>query len=247
MGLRAGREDEGVVGDLATLGSHPLLRDVDRRGDRTEAQVDLLGGVPVVAAEGHPLLGRAACEVVLRGVGAVVRGGRSGAHPGDRAREAAATEHLGGREAGGAAAQDDAGRARAHGTRRGRRLLADHEESVASLRDLEACERGERGRADRVARAQIEAGVVPGAADSVAVDRAFGERAAVVRAGGADGVKLAPAAGHDHGLAHRMAEQDASLGDRCDRDALLLEIGTRQRAGLVSHGVLTLRPFDAGA
>ena len=62
-----------------------------------------------------------------------------------------------------------------------RALLADEDLAVALL-DRPARERTEGRRAQGFARAQIEAGVMPGTAHGVVDHEAFGERAVIVRA-----------------------------------------------------------------
>src|SRR5574341_1293991 len=71
-----------------------------------------------------------------------------------------------------------------------RRLLIAHEDLVALALDAPARERIEGGRPHRLARAQAEAGMVPGAADGVADHEALGERAVIVGAERADGEQL---------------------------------------------------------
>ena len=61
--------------------------------------------------------------------------------------------------------------------------------------------------------------MMPGAADGIAVDDAFGERAAVVRARRADREKIAADPREQDGLALRMTKKFAAVGDRRRVDA----------------------------
>src|SRR5262249_9641800 len=177
--------------------------------------VDLVLGVEVVGAKRNPFLGRVAREVVLGEVGPVVRRSVVLVDDGEPSVVARAAKHLGGRGAGGAAADDD------DGSRSGRPVAGDgiggaEGVALALSRDEDflvapfhgpARNGRQRRRAKRFARAQVEAGVVPGTAHLVAVDESLGERAAVVGAGRADREEIVAAADEEHGLAVRVTEQ----------------------------------------
>src|SRR5207244_11714124 len=85
----------------------------------------------------------------------------------------------------------------------------------------------QRRRAQRLAGAEIETGVVPRTAHRVADEESLGERAAVVRARGADGVDVAAAADEQHRLAVGVAAEHRAVRELLDGNALL-EIGTGQ-------------------
>ena len=218
-GLRAGRQQQPVVGDLAAVGQRDLARARIDGGDvGLEPQVDAVLGVEVVAAQRHPFLGRVAGEIVLGEVGPVDRRGVVVAQHDDAALVLLAPQHLGRREAGSAAAHDHdpVRRRRPPAWRAGLAsvcaLLRDEDLAVALL-DRPAVDRAERRRAQRLAGAQAEAGVMPGAAHRVADQQPFGERAVIVAAVRADGEDLAAAARQQHLLVADMADQHAAVGE----------------------------------
>src|SRR5262249_33891760 len=107
----------------------------------------------------------------------------------------------------------------------------------------------QRWCANRFARAQAEAGVVPRTANFVAVDESLGERAAVVRASRADREELVAAANEEHGLAVGVTEQGLAVAHgahvhsrakirprqlRLFRHGRLLSIEYRSRAGTIA-------------
>src|SRR5262249_56576361 len=106
----------------------------------------------------------------------------SGAEHGEIAAESLPAQHLGGRKSRRAAAHDDdvlrlARRPAALGLRLD--LLA-HERLAVALFYLPARHGAQRRRAERLAGAQAEAGMVPGATHGVADHEAFGERPAAM-------------------------------------------------------------------
>src|SRR5262249_34877083 len=145
---------------------------------------------------------------------------------GDPSLVAAATQHLGSRGARGTRTDDDdaSGRRRtAAGGIGGAQRIAlalprDEDLPVAPFHGP-ACDGRERRRAKGFARAQVEAGVVPGAAHLVAVDGALGEGTTVVRAGRADREELVAAADEQDGLAVRVSEQRLALAHGARVDA----------------------------
>ena len=101
--------------------------------------------------------------------------------------------------------------------------------------DVVTGQRVERRGAHRDAGAQIEAGVVPRAADGVADDQPFGERAAVVRAGGAERHDLVVRpADEQHGLAARVPEQRRVGGEVAGRDPRF-EVRPRELRFMSTH------------
>ena len=141
----------------------------------------------------------------------------------DGARVALAPQHLRGREARRAAADDDDLIRRWRCTVRRRRLrhlalVAERRSCPVARSTSPARQRIQRRRAQRLAGAQAEAGVVPGAAHGVADHQPFGERAAVVGAGRLDREDLAAGLHQQHVFLADMAEQFAVL-ERSERHA----------------------------
>jgi len=91
-------------------------------------------------------------------------------------------------------------------------LSRDENFLIAPFHDP-ARDRRQRRRAQRFARAQVKAGVVPWTAHVIAVDASLGERAAVVRAGGADREEIVAAAEQEHGIAVSVTEQRLAVTD----------------------------------
>ena len=159
-------------------------------------------------AKRNPVLGSGAGEVVLGQVGPVAGRGGVGAEQGEGAAVAPPAQHLGAGEAGGAGADDDHP-GRMHGGIRppgGRRREAGADQDTVAL-DLDgpAFEGIEGGGGEGLAAAQVEAGVVPGAAHGVADHQAFGQRSAVVGAGAGDGEQAVGAPHQQHRLARDVA------------------------------------------
>src|SRR5262249_55918154 len=118
-----------------------------------------------------------------------------------------------------------------------RRLdLLAHERLAVALLYLPARHRIERRRSDRLAGAQAEAGVMPGAAHGVIDHQALGERPAVMRAGRADRENLVAAPGQQHRLVAHAAADHLSVGEIAQRNSLG-EVGTL-RLRLFGHGIL---------
>ena len=84
---------------------------------------------------------------------------------------------------------------------------------------------------------------MPGAADGVAVHQPFGERAAVVRAEGADGEELPSSPDHDHLLAVRMSEKRSTFESGRGRNAFS-EVQTGQLRVRFTHGIPREREAD---
>ena len=166
--LGAGREQQPVVGDRAPVGEHDLARTRIDAGDvRLEPQIDAVLGIEAVRAQRHPILRRAAGEIVLGQVRPVDGRRIVVAQHDDAALIVLAPEHLGRREAGRAAADDHdpvrrSTRWLAAWLRFRLRPLLAHEDLAVALLDRPARD-GAQGRgAQGFARAQVEAGVMPG-------------------------------------------------------------------------------------
>ena len=165
-------------------------RRIDRRDTRSEHELDVPLLVQLRRPHRDPVVLRFAGEIVLREVRTIDRRVLIAADDRDGIRVALTAQHVGCREAGGAAADDDDGRGvLLHGWRRRgclRKLLA-HEHLAVPLLDLPARDRIQRRRAKRFAGLEAEARVMERAPDRLADDEAVGEMAAVVRAARADG------------------------------------------------------------
>src|SRR5690606_40863545 len=104
----------------------------------------------------------------------------------------------------------------------------------------------------RLARTQREARVVPGTADRVLDDQTLRERAAPVRARGADRAHRPAVPHQQHRLAVRVPEERLPLGKRVQRGALA-EVRTVELRGSCAHGCplstvwMATRPWRAGA
>ncbi len=208
-GLGARRQQQRVPGHLPPVGQRepaPLERHL--RHPRASGQLDALLPEEGRGAQRQPLLGRGPREVVLREVGPVDGRRRIGAQEVDLAGVTLAAQRRRGGAACGARAHDDDRARRRRGSHgRGVGLARADADASVRARDVEAGQGVQRGAALGVARAQIEAGVVPGAPDRVADDDALAQGAAVVRAGRADGEHVGAAADEQHRLAARVAQQ----------------------------------------
>ena len=167
-------------------------------------------------------------------------GGRVGAQNRDLAGEPLATEHLGRRMPRRATADDDdrAGVCRRRARRRRAWLLAEHDEAIAARLDVPASDRTKRRRL-RFARAQVEARVVPGTVHRLAVEKAVGERPAVVRAGGADCKDLFASSHQQDGLARCMPEEHRAVAEVARGDAAR-EVGACQLSRCAHEGPLSI-------
>ena len=96
--------------------------------------------------------------------------------------------------------------------------LSPDEDAIALVLDLPDRERCKRGRARRLPGPQIEAGVMPGAADTAVDHEPLGKRAVIMTAMGIDGEYLGSRAHQQNFLIANMAEQ-----------GLAAEISQRQR------------------
>src|SRR6185312_6337770 len=162
------------------------------------------------------------------------------AQNGERSAKALAAEHLGRRETGRATADDhDTLRFARGGACVGLtplRFLHSLPDDVAAISALytPTVHRHQCGSRNRLARTEIEAGVMPRAAHRFAHHHSFTERPAVVRALGVDGEHLRSAAGDEDRLRSHMAYQHSAIRKKafCDSGR---EIGTAG-LGCVTHG-----------
>jgi len=94
---------------------------------------------------------------------------------------------------------------------------------------------GGRRRAERLARAQTEAGMMPGATNCVVHKESVSERRTVVRADRAHREQLGAAAHQDRRFTLRVAEHRHAFGERGKRNARA-EIGAGQFGRFIAHG-----------
>ena len=144
-------------------------------------------GVELGRSERNPLLGRGAGEIVLRQIGPIVGRRVVGAQHREAAGVAFPPQHLGGSVARGAAADDDDRRRQpgAWRPRRRRRACSSFSRTKALPSRCSTRQHGDRvqrRRAQRLAGAQAETGMVPRTADGIVDEKPLGKRAAVVRA-----------------------------------------------------------------
>ena len=240
--LGAGREQQAVVRHGLAVGERDMAGlGVDRSHIGRELQVDLLVRIETLRPQRHPFLRRAAGEIILREIGPIDRRRRVVGEHGDLAAVAVTPQHLGRGKAGRAAADDDDALRRI-----GRRLLRlrrvlllRDEDAALTLLDLPARQRRQRRRAHRLAGAQIETGVMPGAADVVAGHEPIGERTVIMAAMRIDREDLGARAHQQHLLLADMAKQHVVL-EIVGRDAER-EIGTSGRVLVVGHVDVLLR------
>ena len=239
--LCAGRKQQAVVGDAAAV----LERDgavphVDPADLGVQPQIDVVLLVEVVRSERQPVFGRIAGQIVLREVRAIDRRRVVAAEHRDGVLVALPAQHLGRRESGRAAADNDDAvrrcRCLAARPRFGLLHLLAHRDGVALPLDLPAGDRAQRRRVQRLAGAQIEAGVMPRAAHRAVRDDALGERPVIVRALRPDREHLRALPHQQHGFVADMSEQEAAVGNRGKRHAF----GEIRACGflLVGHGEL---------
>src|SRR5215469_13948557 len=165
-------------------------------GNRTdaEAQLDALLAVKFRRAQRDPFLGCVPGEIIFRQIRTIAGRGRIVAQYRDRTGIALVPQRLRGCFSCCAAADDDdrlrgwpSGSPRLAARRR--KLFADIDGAVLLL-DAPARHRVESRRAQRLAGAQAETGVMPGPAHGIRDHPPFGERAVVVAAFGADREQL---------------------------------------------------------
>jgi len=218
---RAGGQEERVPGDLApVLQREALAGRIDGGHPRAERQRDLLLAEERRWAQRHPLLGRGAGQVVLGEVRAIDRRRLVGAEQQDLTVVSLAPQNLGRRFA---------RRAGAHDGDRAQRRLAPQRDWIAApgtdpdlpvrALDLVAGQGVVGRRAQHGAGPQVEAGVVPRAADGAVDHATLGQRAAVVCAGRPHGEDLLAVAHQQDRFAVGLTEQRSVRRDVFLRDA----------------------------
>ena len=196
--LRAGGQQKPVVSYFSAVAGYDLARfGVDAGDLGIETQFDVCFAVKTVRTQRHPIFGSAAGKIVLRQVRPVDRRRGLAAHHDDAAAKIPPPQHFRRGETRRPAADDD-DLVRRIGRRFAawRLLLAFlmNENSAVLLLDPPAGEGDRRRRTHGFAAAQVETGVMPGAADTVPDHEPFDERAVVMAAMGGNGENLAGAA-----------------------------------------------------
>ena len=209
--LSAGRQQQPVVGNGAAVGENDVaVAGVDRDDFGFQTQVDGRLIVEIVGAQGQPVFRGAAGEIVFRQV-RTVHGRRAlAAQHHDVAAKRQPPQHLRRGQPGGAAADDHDFVGRVHDRRAARLLLlapSPDENAAPFLLDLPDANRSQRRGARRLPGPQVEAGVMPGAADA-AVDHEFlRQRSVIMAAQGVNGEDFAAGAHQQHVLVANVARQ----------------------------------------
>jgi hypothetical protein len=214
--LRAGREQQPVVGDLIAVTEHEVARArLDRGDSRVEPQLDSGLRIKTAGPQRHPVLCRSTGKVVFRKVGAIHRRSLVVAQHHELALIPLPAEHLGRGETGGAAADDHdpirrSARRSSGSFRNPLHLLSNEDFPILPLDGPER-DRAESGRPQGLACAQAEAGVVPGASHGIADQQPLGEWTAVMRADGVDREDLVVPPGQQHTLLAHISREHAAV------------------------------------
>jgi hypothetical protein len=242
--LGAGREQQSAkLERAAVVELDPAARGVDRRHATAEEEANFPLLVEFRGVKGDPIFRRGAGEIVLGEVGPVVRHLVLGADHRERALVALPAKPLRCGVARGARADDHHRRrvGRDFAVWRGRKLacgkLAGDEEHPVALLDSPASDGVERRSAQRLAGAEAEAGVMPGAAHRVADAQPLPEWAAVMGTGGPDGEDVVAVSGDEHRLSLYVAREHSPVGKLGQRDAATEVRAVRFRL-LTTHGAL---------
>ena len=181
-GLRAGRQQQGVIGVSGPVSEFDVARRRCRCPPTRASSFSSMSWRPVELGRAQRIGAVRRCpgEKALRQVGTVAGRRGVGAQHRQAPGIAFAPERFGRRLAGGAAADDhdrvgQAGAGRQRAARGGRAPRANAHEAVGLLH-VEAGDRCQGGRAERLAGAQAEAGVVPGTANGVAHQESINQR-----------------------------------------------------------------------
>jgi hypothetical protein len=221
--LGAGGQQERAIGQAAAIGQLQLaLGGVDTHHLGSQAHVDVLLLIKLCRPQRQPLGGGGSGQKVLRQIRSVARQVRVAAEHRHRPGVAFTAQCFGSSLPGRTAAHDDDGfrHARVGGAGLGAgHALAGDVGLAVPLFYLPATHAAQRRRTQRLAGAQAESRVVPGAAHGVAHHQALGQRAAVVGAGGAHGKQLAAVARQQQRFAMGMAQQHGAFGNTVKRYA----------------------------
>ena len=182
-------------------------------------EIDLVLGVPIVAAQGHPVFGCAAGKIIFREIGPIDRCRLIVAEHRNTSGEAAPAQHLRGSKTGGAATDDDKSFACPGLVGSGLRLLVFDENLAVLFFDRPAGHRGQGRRCNSFAGLQVEVRMVPRAADRLAHEQTVGEGPVVVRAIRRKREELAALAHEQNLIVTDVACQHRSPGEFGGRDA----------------------------
>ena len=164
---------------------------VDAHYLRGQAYVDILFLIEVSRPDRKPFRRRRACQKILRQIRPITRQIRVAADEGHRAGVAFAAQGLCCRVAGSAATHNDdrfrRNRTCGQCTRGPSHALADHPRLAIARLDLPAAHATQCWRSQCLASAQAKGRVVPRAPHRITHHKPFGQRASVVRTGGAYG------------------------------------------------------------
>ena len=220
--LRARGENQGIVRQAFVGFDDDVLRDgVDRRDDGAEPQLDALLVVVLARVQRQPLGGSVPGQVILREIGLVVRQLGLPADHHDAATVALGAKRVGGKRAGRAHADDDHG----FGTLRRRRgrsgleLPADKVPVVAPLH-LPPRQRRQRRRTQDRTGAEVETGMVPGAADRPVHERPLGQRSTVMRARSRDRVHVVADARQEDLILAEVTGDHLAVAEVIDENAV---------------------------
>ena len=235
--LGAGCQQQAIIGDAAAVGENHVARfGVDRGDVRSEPKVDIGIGVEIVRTQRQPVLRRAARQIILRQIWPIDRRSRIVAEHDDIAAKLLAPQHLGRGKARRAAADDHdpAGCIDRPFAARDRLFaLSPDKDAVALAIYLPDRKRVKGRRARGLSGAQIEAGVMPGAANGFADHEPLGERSVVMAAMRVDGVDRSTPAGQHDLLIADVAKQGIAWEIGCNA---LSEIGSGWRGLRFCHG-----------
>ena len=225
-GLGSCRQQQPVIGNFVAAGDDDFAStNIDLYGCLPHARIDAVVSIEAIIPQRYVVEGNGAREVVLRQVGPVIWQGIVAAEHDDAVLVTASTEHFRGRKPGGAATDDDnlfrlADRRLAAWLRDWLLPLFAHRDLPVALLDVPACYWAERRRPERLSRAQIETGVVPGATHRVANHETLGERPLIMGTLGTDCEHLPAAAHQQNLLVAGMTEEHSAIGELIESDAL---------------------------
>ena len=243
-GLGPGRQQEPIEGNGFAAGERDFVcADVNCGDGRVEAKIDGIVGIEALVAQRQPFFRRAAGEIVLRQVRPVDRRRVVAAQHDDAALVFLPAQHLGRGESRRAPADD-------HNllwliwlvplcARLPLRLsaLLAHDDLSVALFDRPRIDRTERWRAQGLASAKIEAGVMPWTPNRVADNEPLRQRAVIVGALSADSEHVCAAAHKQHRFISHVADQLAAIRKFGGGDSER-QIGTGWLRLIFSHFVL---------
>ena len=231
-----GEEQRAVVKLAAATQGDCLGFGREGYGGVAEEEFDVQGPVIVGGPQGDPLLRRVSGEVVLGEIGAIDRAGFFVAYEGDGSGVALGSKCFDTGGAGGAGADHHHGGGRLRrGGRRGQIEFPSDTDVAGVVLDGVTGQRREGGCSERLTGLEAETGVVPRAADGVVDDESFGERSAVVGAGGAQGEQAIAPANENDGFLVDLSEERHAVRQQRGRNSGF-------QIGQIRHGTAPLAP-----